>query len=501
MASWFLRGVQTRDIVLLSLDTLFILTTFDVIVSGMISAVVVLVGKAIVSYEIFTGKALPRGGLLRDWRNSLILASAYGGFMAASLELSVAPIYHLLLATGLMTVFFALLSWRSYVERENSIKSLRPFVASQRVYENILAQNGPFETNVSAPLRALCDDILGARVAYLTVLGPLTSLVNESYSFPLQKPVPALNDLESELISSKEICVRLNPTESGGAEWAVGLWGERGLLGALLLGKKRDGRLYAQEEIEIARDVGERLIDGLASAEMARRLVALQRQRLIESQVVDQSTRKVLHDEVLPTLHATILELSQELSVGNGSMRNAVSHLTDVHRRIADLMQKMPTASTSDVAQLGLVVALKQALEKELGAPFEKIQLEVDSETEHRAKGISKLAAEVVFGAAREAIRNAAKHGRGAHLDRSLNLRVSIVCDDDLRVIIDDDGIGLGAGVPPSHGSGQGLSLHSTMMAIIGGSLTAERLPIGGTRVVLSLSAEQAKWLLRRTQT
>jgi hypothetical protein len=89
----------------------------------------------------------------------------------------------------------------------------------------------------------------------------------------------------------------------------VPLWGERGLIGALLLGERRDGGLYSQEEIEIARAGGERLIDAQASAEMARRLMEIQRQRLAESQVIDRRTRRVLHDDVLPRLHTAMLLL------------------------------------------------------------------------------------------------------------------------------------------------------------------------------------------------
>jgi len=48
--------------------------------------------------------------------------------------------------------------------------------------------------------------------------------------------------------------------QAGGAVWAVPLWSERGLIGALLLGEKRDGGLYTQEEIEIARATGERCV-------------------------------------------------------------------------------------------------------------------------------------------------------------------------------------------------------------------------------------------------
>src|SRR5690242_21432905 len=50
-----------------------------------------------------------------------------------------------------------------------------------------------------------------------------------------------------------------------------------GLIGVMLLGEKGDGGLYAQEEIEISRATGERLIDTQASAQMAQRLMLLQR--------------------------------------------------------------------------------------------------------------------------------------------------------------------------------------------------------------------------------
>ena len=44
---------------------------------------------------------------------------------------------------------------------------------------------------------------------------------------------------------------------------------------------------------------------------MARRLLALQRQQLAESQVVDRRIRRVLHDDVLPQVHATLLALNR----------------------------------------------------------------------------------------------------------------------------------------------------------------------------------------------
>jgi two-component system sensor histidine kinase UhpB len=55
-----------------------------------------------------------------------------------------------------------------------------------------------------------------------------------------------------------------------------------------------------------------------------------------------------------------------------------------------------------------------------------------------------------------------------------------------LEVRIEDDGVGLGNDLRSDH-AGQGLTLHSTMMAVVGGTLAVERRPEGGTRVQLTL--------------
>ena len=86
----------------------------------LLSAHVVLLGQAIVSYEVFSGKTLPRRGLARYWRNALILAAGFGGLLAVSLGLPLDQSYRLQLALVIVAVFYALLSWRSFEERERS---------------------------------------------------------------------------------------------------------------------------------------------------------------------------------------------------------------------------------------------------------------------------------------------------------------------------------------------------------------------------------------------
>jgi hypothetical protein len=535
-AGWFLASVQSRPSALYYLRMLPPLMGFDLLIDGLVAVAVVLTGQAIVCYEIFTGKALPRGGLLHYWRRSLVLAAGYGALIAATLSIppltDIDPIYRLMLATVLMTVFLALLIWRSYGDRERGMNRLRPFVASERLYERLLRPAAPPAMDVAAPFRALCEDLLGARVAYLAALGPLAPLVGPGLAFPddgrrttddepasVQRPasiVPeALAELAAGFRSPQTMCVALDPARYGGAVWAVPLWSERGLIGVLLLGDKRDGGLFTQEEIEIARATGERLIDTQASAEMGRRLMDLQRQRLAESQVIDRRTRRVLHDDVLPRLHAAMLRLQatgskpqvagartgdrhDELQPGacglEQDLAEVVTTLADVHRQIANLLHAMPATAAPEVARLGLIGALRQAVDGELASAFDGVSWRIDAGAEDAAGAIPALNAEVAFYAAREAIRNAARYGRNGDLSRPLHLAVSVgrrgldgAKSGGLEVAVEDDGVGMGAANSSAEGSGQGLGLHSTMMAVIGGALTAESVPGAYTRITLAL--------------
>ena len=109
----------------------------DLLGAGLLGAHVVLLGQAIVSYEVFTGKTLPRRGLARYWRNALILAAGFGGLLAVSLGLPLDQSYRLQLALVIVAVFYALLCWRSFMERERSLDQLRPFVASERLIDHL----------------------------------------------------------------------------------------------------------------------------------------------------------------------------------------------------------------------------------------------------------------------------------------------------------------------------------------------------------------------------
>ncbi|MGD8792994.1 MAG: ATP-binding protein [Anaerolineae bacterium] len=462
---------------------------FDFIIAFLIGLSVVFLGQAIVSYEVFTGKTLPRRGLIRHWRRALVLAGGYGLVVGWSLTVHLRAVYGLLLTALLMTFFYALLSWRSYAERERFIEHLRPFVASQRLTERLLTPGGaaPGDVDVAALFEALCDDVLGARTAFLLPLGFSRPLVPGALSYPPGRPgpPPLPGEVVARFRSPQTACVALEPDGRHDACWAVPLWSERGLAGALLLGEKRDGGLYTQEEVEVARASGERLVDTLVSSEMARRVMALQRQRLAESRVVDQKARRTLHDDVLPLLHTAMLGLSGSQGAADA---DAVELLADAHRRISDLLHEMPGTAATEVARRGLAGALRHVVEGELAGAFDDVTWQIEPEPEAALAALPDLTAEVLFYAAREAVRNAARHGRGGDGDQPLHLRVDAARRAGaLEIVVEDDGVGLLAAEASPENGGQGLALHSAMMAVVGGALAVESLPGPRTRVVLSL--------------
>jgi signal transduction histidine kinase len=454
---------------------------FDLAIASLIALAVIFLGQAITSYEVFTGKALPRHGLFRYWRRAVILAAGYAIVVGLSLSLNLNPIYSVVLSALLMTVFYALLSWRSFTERQLFIDRLRPFVTSQRVYDQLVATS-PIDVEIDRPFRVLCQDVLGTRRAYLAAQGPLAPLVGDPLVFSADH-APQAPDLEGILgpwISPQDICLPLPEGTDGDWRWLVPLWSERGLIGILLLGPKQDGGLYALEEIEIARTVGERLIDLRASTEMARRLMALQRQRLAESQIIDRRARRVLHDEVLPHLHTALLSLN----ASDEAQGEAIEALSLAHRQIADLLRDLPIVTVPEISHLGLVAALQKTVENEFSNAFARVLWEVPEDVASSLAQLSPLVSEVVYFAAREAIRNAAHHGRADDVLPTLRIAANQLAQE-WEIAIEDDCAGNPGAKVEAFSSGQGLTLHGTQMAVIGGELSFEQVPGKATRVVL----------------
>ena len=310
-----------------------ILAEFDLILLICITVAITCLGQAAITYEVFTGKTLPRGGLSLHWQRILLLGGAYSLVVSTLIVYAFPPLHTILLLTIIAVSFIALFNFQSYADHERTINSLRPFITSQHLYENFLGDTPTSGDDLQPAFYALCRDVVGTETAYLLPQGSLATLVSTPLTYPVSRPVPPLADLPMQFRSPHAPALPISPKDFGGAHWAIPLWNERGLIGLFLLGRKMDGQLYTQEEMNIARTSGERLIDTQAGAEMARRLIGLQRQKMAESQLLDQKTRRVLHDDVLPQLHTALLSLS----AASGE-EEAMGLITAAHKQISELI-------------------------------------------------------------------------------------------------------------------------------------------------------------------
>jgi signal transduction histidine kinase len=395
------------------------------------------------------------------------------------------------LSAGLVVLFYALLGWRSYDERRRLLAELRPFVGGPRLVEAMLddtrRESREQETGdrrqktVLGALEGLRQEVLHARRAGVMALGASAPLFGEALFVPTVEPeqaeqaLKAVAALAASGIAPNELCRPAAP--SGEWEWVVPLWNAGGLGGALLLGPKEDGGLYTQEEIEAGQAAAERLVDLQAGAEMARRLMYLTRQRSAESQVVDRRTRRTLHDDVLPTLHAAMLTVESDPS-------GAAQALAGVHHRLADLLHELPNAAAANSARLGLAPALRMMVEDEFAGAFDETQWHVAPDANSAAALLSPVVVETVYYAAREAIRNAARHARR---DGPLRLSVALEMDGPtLQVWVQDNGAGFRS-ADPTRGGGHGLALHSTLLAVLGGALSVENRDGWGTSILIRI--------------
>jgi signal transduction histidine kinase len=484
---WAASSARTERLSPISLWVIRGVEAFDLVLSGLIALATILLGQAIVSYEIFTGQTLPRRGFFRQWRSAILIAGGMALLVGYTLIWQPLPVFSLLLATLVMIAFYAITGWRSFVNREEFMARLRPFVSGQNLMQRLVGASDDSTSRARTLFRAVCADVLGTSQARLIPLGALAPLAGPPLVYPLTVTSPAFSLPPDLFPDHAATVVSLDPEQSGGLAWAIPLWTERGLIGALLIGPKLEGGLYTREEIEIAQTSAERIIDMLAGEQVARRLMDIERRRFAETRVLDLRTRRVLHDEILPELHTTVLLLSG-LAQREPAAQGAIQTLTALHHRMSDLIHAATGSAASLVSGNGLVTALRDMVQEECAGAFDAVTWDVNGSV----PALDPLIEEVVFGAAREAVRNAAAHGRGDQPDRPLRLTIGIRQDQRLAVVVRDDGVGLAyrspaAGDALPAGSGGGLTLHSTMLAVIGGDLSVEAPPGGGTQVVIAV--------------
>ena len=496
----------------------------DLAVEALVAVAITLLGRAIVGFEVFTGRPLPRNRFFRYWRSTILLAGGFGAVVAASIVINLRPLYSLMLATLLMTLFYALYSWRTFAEREAFMARLRPFVASQNLYGQMTSVRGSaagttpggdkLQENenvasgdqgalgVQGLFDTLCRDVMEVESGVLVPAGALAALAGPPLVYPPGAAVPAAVPATwAGRFSPGTASLPAGETgDPPGADWAIALWSSRGLDGVLFLGEKTNHNPFTEEEIEIAQAGGERLLDLMAGAEMARLAMDLLRQRLAQARVMEGQGRRVLHDEVLPQLHTALLFLSG--AEPSAEVQQAKEILAAAHHRIAGLMRDLPLAVPHRLAHEGLAAALRSMIERDFASDFTAVHWEIDAQAAAHARNLPLFVNEVLFFAARELVRNAATHAaQDGEQEVCLTIRMAIndplEMSGSLRLEIIDNGSGFrpeplaatggSHSGRPAEGSHSGLRIHSAMLAAVGARLEVQPAPAGGTQGVITI--------------
>jgi hypothetical protein len=435
---------------------------------------------------------------------------------------------YLLVLVALVTTTYALFTRQAYGEHDRLLAQLRPFVASLAVGHAGWLTTDPAEVerNVEALFTSLCRDVLEASRGTLSL-----SAGHLHRTFTYRSPAIAEGPHDAR-------------------EWALPISDERGVVAQLVLGPRADGAGYTSADLEVARACGQRILDAVGEFAAAQAVASLARRRGLESELSAALPRRVLHDDVLPRLHLAMLRLealrsrvgvsaptlaattavsagvASPSSIGadraNGTdggepldmradLGEVVAELGRAHHDLAALMRSAPAANARRLEH-GLVAVLRASLDGEFRGTFDSLEWEAPDDARQAADALPSIVAELLLGAAQEAVRNAGRHARGDDLHRRLTLRLVLAADTRwVAITVADDGVGLqneaarggrdvrdvpvvgvgdsGANIPipasQTSSTRSGLLTYGALIALVGGTLSVKSGPERGTIVTV----------------
>lgn len=529
----------------------FNLLVLDLLATGAVALVILLIGYSIVRHGVLIERPLARRGFFEQWRGIVIVATLVAILISLLVALTESSLGGLLLITCLATGAYALFTWSGYTAHDRYIALLGPFVRSTAQRHWLNTDLPRTEQDLEHLFFHLCHDVLGVQCAYLAIL---TGTVRRdfSYRWPSElvpgpqwsrTPRRASGELSQALAerlakmpatpASLGRRIQVNVHEQPMIVWILPIYNERGLAATLYLGPREDGVVFTDEDMNLAHACGQRILDTLGDHEAMQAVASLLRRRVVDVKLLGAQQRRVLHDEILPQMHLALLQLEmlrslpgseqhtssnhealapeqvtrQSIAPGEKSeaedafsqarkrsVDEAIAMISDTHRRLAAMMRATAPGAPHRLERDGLINAIQTMLEQDFQNAFDEIAWYVTEETAARIdEVVSPAIAELIFAAVQEALRNAARHARGADIHRELRLTFSATwkpADPSLELIVADNGVGLASADTSTTGTGGGLLTHSALLAIAGGSLNIKSAPGEGVTVKIGLPAE-----------
>ncbi|MEO8953770.1 MAG: ATP-binding protein [Ktedonobacteraceae bacterium] len=517
ITDWF--EVQRNGIAHLPMDTIPLnLLILDLLATGSVAIMILLVGYSIVRHGILIERPLARRGFFEQWRGIVIVSTAIAILIALLVSFTHGTVGGLLLITSLATGVYALFTWSTYTAHDRYIALLGPFLRSTNLRHWLNTDQKKTEQGLEDLFFLLCRDILAVKWARLTVMAGSVrrnfdyrwpTIAKEQIKYTLPKKVTG-NVVGEE----KRTPVRLRLSIDGKAAicWVLPIYDELGLVATLYLGPRQDGATFTDEDMDLAHACGERILDALGDHEAMQAVAALLRRRIVDVKLLGAQHRRILHDDILPQMHLALLRLEslrsytdvetapstrEESAAPEQVLNEAVAMISDAHRRLAAMMRATAPSAPHRLERDGLMHAIHRMLEQDFQHAFDAVEWCVSEEAARCIDEVTPPAiAELIFAAVQEALRNAARHARGSDVHRRLCLTLKASCaqvDSDLEVIVADDGVGIISADSSTTGTGGGLLTHSALLAIAGGSLTLKSSPGEGVTVRIYLPAESLR--------
>ncbi|EMY13230.1 putative membrane protein [Leptospira weilii str. Ecochallenge] len=442
---------------------------------------ILVLGQALISYEIFTGRILPKISLRKEWRNAILGALLLSLFYLMSSVLRFSNIQLFLTGSYVYCISRTFLLKKNKELRLEKNSILGSILSAEEFSENISSNTKGLREKFQKSFDILCSDILESssalfinesRIPFITDVILTYGLESETQNPNTFKNMNIIFDrdniayLEGENSSNFALCLKVVSDHSGD--------------GLLFLGQKAGGGLYAEEEIETAKAAVSWMLSSLFMESNSMVLSSLQRKHMEEQRISDYKTRQILHDEILPEIHSSILILSQ-IKNESASLEQ-IQLLTNLHKRVSSFLRELPDTSL-EIARLGLIDALMRLIGSEFEISW--FHWSYDQTLKDRFPISKPETLEILFYACRESIRNAVKYsgeGNRKKISISFEERNGILIQIRNSIERKENNF--------IESAGQGLRIHSALLKIFGGYLTLEFLNTNEAFVEIYLPAQ-----------
>ena len=238
--------------------------------------------------------------------------------------------------------------------------------------------------------------------------------------------------------------------------------------------------------IGMVMDITDRKRAELKLIEYQQHLKALAFQLTIAEEKERRAIATDLHDHVCQTLALARIQLaSTRKSISDSKLTEKLDDISDsLLKTLEDTQSLMLGLSSPAMHEIGLSSAISEWLESQIGNRHSLETEVIDNTPRNRRKTLDSNVRTILFRNVRELLVNVIKHARAKKVSVRLEDR-----NTNIRIIVEDDGIGFEPCEEPQTGSkigGFGLFSIEELMADLGGSLRIVSGPGKGCTAILS---------------